>query len=641
MNALDHWYASSSSSEEDDEFECDKCDRTFSSWDGCKQHMTAVNHWFTDVCDTCDRRFVNRHALEQHLDAVGHRSSHYCSSCDRHFQNPSDLFQHLNSPIHQRANTTHAAPAPPVRSTTTPKSAPTTTSAPVVPVPSTSAVAASLPSTRASPHPLSEVSSKSARLSVLGQTVVSALTAFSTFPFSSSLPSILPTNTGTVSEPFSVSIEKDTAASLNSHYQSITFMQRYLPFSFEELRFADYTAGRKPTTSNCDTNAFGQSTGSMSDSKAGTVPVQPALSISQVPKLLAASAPTNTYQDRSTQTDFSRPESSVYFSATSSRATTPDLTVETTPSESSTAEFSVTTQKVSTPLAVEDNTNFHQIYEACSSVMKLVKSNDGKLEWVSQGYGPTRILVSKETLALRVCMHTDPPSRVHLDFDVLLDPTLYVIKAEKMVRLDVLVKGKEKTESFMCRFEDEFTAQDFLNELHKAIAKAQASTSNSPMFSLSEIKVQETEPLEKLENVNCHICRVQCPRSVGEPQIVNCPFCRLGFYTVSEVLQHLETTSCRARPDLNRVNIYHYLRRLDTPGYITESFSDSNASVPSNDIFLYRCPDMTGKCQGKRFPSFAALHAHLESEDCDFDGRSSLLRHIRDIEQWVPTFASC
>lgn len=149
MNALNHWYASSSSSEEDnDEFECDKCDRTFSSWDGCKQHMSALNHWFTDVCDTCDRRFVNRHALEQHMDAVGHRSSHYCSSCDRHFQNPSDLFQLLNSPIHQRTNTTNAAPAPSVRSTATPKSAPTATSAPSVPIPSIPAIPPSLPSTR-------------------------------------------------------------------------------------------------------------------------------------------------------------------------------------------------------------------------------------------------------------------------------------------------------------------------------------------------------------------------------------------------------------------------------------------------------------------------------------------------------------
>jgi hypothetical protein len=67
---------------------------------GClEQHMTALNHWFTDKCDTCDRRFVNKMAAVQHMDAFGHRSSPYCRSCERYFQNPTDLFQHMNSPI--------------------------------------------------------------------------------------------------------------------------------------------------------------------------------------------------------------------------------------------------------------------------------------------------------------------------------------------------------------------------------------------------------------------------------------------------------------------------------------------------------------------------------------------------------------
>jgi hypothetical protein len=90
--------------EDDDEFECDKCDRTFGLWDACKQHMTALNHWYTDKCDTCDRRFVNKQAAEQHMDALEHRSSPYCKSCERYFQHPSDLFQHMNSPIHMRAD---------------------------------------------------------------------------------------------------------------------------------------------------------------------------------------------------------------------------------------------------------------------------------------------------------------------------------------------------------------------------------------------------------------------------------------------------------------------------------------------------------------------------------------------------------
>ncbi|KAG9730868.1 hypothetical protein KCU59_g12630, partial [Aureobasidium melanogenum] len=70
-----------------------------------------------------------------------------------------------------------------------------------------------------------------------------------------------PTNNGTGSTPFSAFIEKDNAANTNSHYQSITFMQPYQAFSFEELRLADYSAGRKSGNANGQAGAFGQSTG--------------------------------------------------------------------------------------------------------------------------------------------------------------------------------------------------------------------------------------------------------------------------------------------------------------------------------------------------------------------------------------------
>lgn len=70
-----------------------------------------------------------------------------------------------------------------------------------------------------------------------------------------------PTNQGTAVTPFSAFIEKDNTANANSHYQSITFMQPYQAFSFEELRLADYNAGRKYGNSNGQAGAFGQSTG--------------------------------------------------------------------------------------------------------------------------------------------------------------------------------------------------------------------------------------------------------------------------------------------------------------------------------------------------------------------------------------------
>ncbi|KAI4721019.1 hypothetical protein E4T48_02648 [Aureobasidium sp. EXF-10727] len=70
-----------------------------------------------------------------------------------------------------------------------------------------------------------------------------------------------PTNNGTGSTPFSAFVEKDNAANTNSHYQSITFMQPYQAFSFEELRLADYNAGRKSGNANGQAGAFGVSSG--------------------------------------------------------------------------------------------------------------------------------------------------------------------------------------------------------------------------------------------------------------------------------------------------------------------------------------------------------------------------------------------
>ena len=68
-------------------------------------------------------------------------------------------------------------------------------------------------------------------------------------------------NNGTGSVPFAPHVEKDAASSSNSHYQSITFQQPYQNYSFEELRVADYNAGRKSGNTNGQAGAFGASTG--------------------------------------------------------------------------------------------------------------------------------------------------------------------------------------------------------------------------------------------------------------------------------------------------------------------------------------------------------------------------------------------
>ncbi|KAH0384360.1 hypothetical protein KCU92_g4523, partial [Aureobasidium melanogenum] len=610
MNALDHWSVSSEE-EDDDEFECDRCDRIFSSWEGCKQHMSALNHWFTDICDTCDRRFVNRHALDQHRSALGHRALHRCTKCNCSFQTENDWFKHMTSPIHTRAEPIHSATVSPVGPTPTPRSAPTAARTPIAPVPSTSAVASSptsstrpQPSSRP-PAPSPSVNSTSARLSVRGHNFTPVSAVVSAQSSTSVLPVIQPRNTGTISTPFLAFIERDNAASIDSHYQSITFMQHYQTFSFEELRLADYRAGRRPIYTNQQTGAFAQHTDVSSSD--GT-------------------------------------ESSFFTAAAGSRTSTPSI-INSSNAESHTAESSATTtvhmQENLTALTAEDNVKFHLIHEARSKVMRLVRNNENAAEWVSQGTGPIRILASKDTSSLRMLMRADPSGKVGLDLDVPLDCALYDIKAPKMVQLKVPTEDKQKVEAFMCIFKEEFKAEEFLDKLHKAIAKAQNSSAARSDLSLSEIQVQHTEPVEKPEVVNCPSCQVQHTDPVEGSQIVNCPFCRFGFYAVSEILQHLETTSCRARPDLDRGNIYHYLHRNDTHGHLTKSVSDNHVSVSRDEEFLYHCPNMTGKCQGKLWTSFAVLHAHLESMDCDFNARPDLLQDISGIENWVPTFGSC
>ncbi|KAI9741163.1 MAG: hypothetical protein M1834_002876 [Cirrosporium novae-zelandiae] len=68
---------------------------------------------------------------------------------------------------------------------------------------------------------------------------------------------------GTGSTPFSPFTDKDgtPGSQTTNHYQSISCMPPYQKYSFEELRLADYTHGRRFGNSNGQSGAFGQSTG--------------------------------------------------------------------------------------------------------------------------------------------------------------------------------------------------------------------------------------------------------------------------------------------------------------------------------------------------------------------------------------------
>ncbi|KAF7717991.1 Nucleoporin NUP145 [Penicillium ucsense] len=62
---------------------------------------------------------------------------------------------------------------------------------------------------------------------------------------------------GTGGTPFSAFTEKDQTSSATNHYQSISFMQPYSKFSFEELRLADYQQGRRFGNASGQPGGFG------------------------------------------------------------------------------------------------------------------------------------------------------------------------------------------------------------------------------------------------------------------------------------------------------------------------------------------------------------------------------------------------
>ncbi|KAL4808392.1 nuclear protein 96-domain-containing protein [Aspergillus unguis] len=69
----------------------------------------------------------------------------------------------------------------------------------------------------------------------------------------------VPPSDGTGSTPFSAFTEKDAASSVMNHYQSISFMQPYSKYSFEELRLGDYNGGRRYGNGSGQAGAFGSS----------------------------------------------------------------------------------------------------------------------------------------------------------------------------------------------------------------------------------------------------------------------------------------------------------------------------------------------------------------------------------------------
>ncbi|TKX24022.1 C2H2 type zinc finger domain-containing protein 5 [Elsinoe australis] len=136
---------------------------------------------------------------------------------------------------------------------------------------------------------------------------------------------------------------------------------------------------------------------------------------------------------------------------------------------------------------------------------------------------------------------------------------------------------------------------------------------------------------------------------------IDCPFCTTSFVSASGLSHHLETSSCPNARNLNRQAIHRELRQRDPRGVITERLLEYHSlerkadwdpssafngykyecylchrefpqaqslrqhiTSPAHQEPLYHCPNKLGTCNGKRFPTLAALFNHLESESCGY-----------------------
>lgn len=148
-----------------------------------------------------------------------------------------------------------------------------------------------------------------------------------------------------------------------------------------------------------------------------------------------------------------------------------------------------------------------------------------------------------------------------------------------------------------------------------AVNTQSKQTKGDNTLSMSRIMCQQIEPTREIQKET--------------PQRTTCPFCRAGFRAVFEVAQHLETSFCHVRPNLNLSNIYQGLRKQDPDGMLT-------VQATGPDAPLYRCPYTTGSCGGKLVPSLTALLAHLEGGSCGFISVADLKKDIGDWSDIIP-----
>ena len=71
---------------------CDRCSRTFSTWEALNQHKEDSSKHY--MCDDCEKDFSSWNGLKQHY--ANSRKHHYCSDCNKLFGSKKSLKQHLD-----------------------------------------------------------------------------------------------------------------------------------------------------------------------------------------------------------------------------------------------------------------------------------------------------------------------------------------------------------------------------------------------------------------------------------------------------------------------------------------------------------------------------------------------------------------
>ncbi|KAK7704735.1 hypothetical protein SLS57_010359 [Botryosphaeria dothidea] len=147
---------------------------------------------------------------------------------------------------------------------------------------------------------------------------------------------------------------------------------------------------------------------------------------------------------------------------------------------------------------------------------------------------------------------------------------------------------------------------------------------------------------------------------------VACPFCSACFTTASGVSHHLESSACPKAHNLDRATIHRIIRQRDPNSIITERllewhendrhaqwdpesawdgygyecyichklFSKAHGlrqhiNSPAHQAPLYHCPNKNGSCNGRQFPTLAALFNHWESESCNFVKFSAVQKNVK------------